>query len=77
MRVVPIDRYGDLLLEIRTTAGLSRREVARRAGFSPDTARRCEQGEMNVRMDKILRYGAACGRPVEYRFIDKKSDEAR
>jgi transcriptional regulator with XRE-family HTH domain len=57
----------------RSEAGLSRREVARRAGFSADTARRCEHDLGRVRIDKFYRYAAACGVEITLRIVPRNA----
>lgn len=65
---IPIDAFGPFLLGLRLGAGVSQREVARRAGMSPDTVRRLERGDTSTRADKLIRYGNALGVGLTYQF---------
>lgn len=69
---IPITATPTLLRMLRRAAGLSRREVGRRAGMSADTVRRCEEGA-NVRIDKPMRFAEACGVPLVFEFVPREA----
>lgn len=54
-------RAADLLLDARRRTGLSRREVARRAGTSPSTLRGYETGAVEPSVAVLERIIVACG----------------
>jgi transcriptional regulator with XRE-family HTH domain len=68
--------FGELLQALRGRAGLSRRELARRAGVAETTLRGWEVDRGMPGMPALLRLAAALGVPVE-RFADAMEDPPR
>jgi len=56
---------GILVREARLAAGLSQRELARRAGIPQPTLSRIERGRASPRFDTLDRLLRACGKALE------------
>ena len=55
------ERYGSDVRNARADRGLTLKQVAHRAGVSPDTARRVERGDPGAELDTLCAVGAAVG----------------
>jgi transcriptional regulator with XRE-family HTH domain len=58
----------DQLLKMRTAAGLTQEEVARRMGTAKSNICRLEKSGKSPKLDTIRRYADACGYKVEIGF---------
>jgi transcriptional regulator with XRE-family HTH domain len=56
--------------EARRRAGVSQRELAKRAGVSPSTVTRIERGRMEPTFDLLTRLVEACGQELRIRITD-------
>jgi transcriptional regulator with XRE-family HTH domain len=56
-----VRRAGAEILSARQEHGLTRRDVARRAGVSPDTERRAEEGDPGIQVNTLCSIGQAVG----------------
>ena len=56
--------------DARRRAGISQRELARRAGVSPSTVTRIERGRMEPTFDLLTRLVEACGRELRIRIAE-------
>jgi ribosome-binding protein aMBF1 (putative translation factor) len=57
---------GDLIPEARRRGGLTRRQLAERAGKAPSVIGRWERGEVKPQLDTVVELIRACG--LELRF---------
>ena len=58
-----------VLDQTRRKAGLSKTELARRVGVSPSRVTKVLDGESNVTLETIARFGLACGTRLVFRPI--------
>jgi DNA-binding XRE family transcriptional regulator len=58
----------DQLLKMRTAAGLTQEEVARRMGTAKSNICRLEKSDKSPKLDTIRRYADACGFEVKIGF---------
>ena len=66
------------LKQTREAAGLSLADVARRSGIDKAALSRLENGHQeNPTLETILRYLAAVGKDVEWRFVDVPAKPAK
>jgi transcriptional regulator with XRE-family HTH domain len=56
--------------EARRRAGISQRELAKRAGVSPSTVTRIERGRMEPTFDLLTRLVEACGQELRIRITE-------
>ena len=54
-----------LLVEARRAAGLSQRDLARRAGVAQPAVSRIERGHLSPRLDTLDRLLRACGKGID------------
>lgn len=71
------ERIGSEVKLARAAAGLSRKAAAVRAGVSPDTERRVEQGDPGVQLDTLCAIGEAVGVDVVVRGYPSRGSALR
>lgn len=62
---------GELIYELRTTAGLSQRELAERMGTTQSVISRLEEGGGRPRLDTLARVATALDRHLVVSFPDE------
>ena len=62
--------------ELRMKLGLSRQELAKRAGIGPDMLALIEQGKSTPTVYKAIAIARVLGKPVEKIFLIEEEDEA-
>lgn len=63
-------RLGAQMLEARTEAGYSQRELAERIGMSRTNYARIEHGQTNVTIETLLRISEGLGRKITVTLSD-------
>ncbi|MGI8829618.1 MAG: helix-turn-helix domain-containing protein [Candidatus Limnocylindria bacterium] len=71
------ERAGAAIADARTEHGWGRAEVSRRAGVSPDTERRVEQGDPGVHIDTLCAVGEAVGLDVVIQVYEGRPPSLR
>lgn len=73
-RTVPFQKTYDTiitrLIDARTEAGLSQREVSESLGFSHSFLSKCETGERRIDVIELLQLARAYGKPPSYFLED-------
>lgn len=71
------ERAGTAIAAARAEHGWSRAEMSRRAGVSPDTARRVEHGEPGIHVDTLCAVGEAVGLDIVIQTYDGRPPSLR
>ncbi|HHW40442.1 MAG TPA: helix-turn-helix transcriptional regulator [Syntrophomonadaceae bacterium] len=58
-------KLADLLLKMRSEAGLSQAELAKRVGTTQSAIARMESGKVIPRLESLAKIAAACGKKLE------------
>ncbi len=73
--MVAIKPFGPLVLEARTRAGITQRELARRAGTAQSVVARVERGQSSPTLETLSRLLAATGFTIDAALVPAAGDD--